>query len=123
MKLHFILHLVLDLFINLKKQIQIPFDESLEKLEKEGILTSNYTFYNKKREPLTESQLCSMNFKCFKKLYLEFELADYEQQHIKNIENKAKFQKKQQISNVEKAVNKKLAKWSKLVKKIQKKPS
>ena len=48
--------------------------KKLEKLEKEGILTSNYTFYNKKREPLTESQLCSMNFKCFKKLYLEFEL-------------------------------------------------
>ena len=60
---------------NLKKQIQIPFDEALEKLEKEGILTSNYTFYNKKREPLTDSQLCSMNFKTFKNIYIEFELA------------------------------------------------
>jgi len=109
---------------NLKKQIQIPFDEALEKLEKEGILTSNYTFYNKKREPLTDSQLCSMNFKTFKNIYLEFELADYTQQHEKNIEHQSKSKQKQQILDMDKkAVSEKLAKLSKRVKKIEKKVS
>lgn len=109
---------------NLKKQIQIPFEESLEKLVKEGILTSNYTFYNKKREPLTESQLCSMNFKCFKNLYLEFELADYEQQHQKNITHKLKTSEKQLILDADKKVlNKKYNKLSKRLRTIEKKVS
>lgn len=109
---------------NLKKQIQIPFEESLEKLVKEEILTPNYTFYNKGKEPLTNTQLCSMNFKLFKNLYLEFELADYEQQHIKNIENKSKSQKKQQISEADKkTINKQFAKLSTRVRKIEKKVS
>lgn len=107
---------------NLKKQIQIPFEESLEKLVKEEILTPNYTFYNKNRESLTESQLCSMNFKTFKNIYLEFELADYTQQHEKNIEHQSKSKQKQQILDMDKkAVSEKLAKLSKQVKKIEKK--
>jgi len=109
---------------NLKKQIQIPFDEALEKLEKEGILTSNYTFYNKKREPLTETQLRSMNFRSFKNLYLEFELADYEQQHQKNITHKLKTSEKQLILDADKkALNKKYNKLSKRVRTIEKKVS
>jgi hypothetical protein len=109
---------------NLKKQIQIPFEKSLEKLEKEGILTSNYTFYNKKREPLTQTQLRSMNFKSFKNLYLEFELADYEQQHQKNITHKLKTSEKQLILDADKkALNKKYKKLSTRVRKIEKKVS
>lgn len=109
---------------NLKKQIQIPFEESLEKLVKEGILTSNYTFYNKKREPLTETQLRLMNFKSFKNLYLEFELADYEQQHQKNITHKLKISEKQLILDADKKVlNKKYNKLSKRVRTIEKKVS
>lgn len=109
---------------NFKKQIQIPFEEALEKLVKEEILTSNYTFYNKKREPLTKTQLRSMSFKCFKELYLEFELADYEQQHQKNIDYKIKSNEKKLILDTDKkTVNKRLTNLSTRVKKIEKKVS
>lgn len=109
---------------NFKKQIQIPFEESLERLVKEEILTNNITFYNKKREPLTESQLRTMNFKIFTKIFLEFELANYEQQHIKNIEYHSKSKEKKKVFDIDKqAVNNKLAKLSKRVKKIEKKVS
>ena len=65
-----------------------------------------------------------MNFKTFKNIYLEFELADYTQQHEKNIEHQSKSKQKQQILDMDKkAVSEKLAKLSKRVKKIEKKVS
>lgn len=107
---------------NFKKQIQIPFEESLERLVKEEIITPNYTFYNQRREPLTDIQIRSMNFKTFKTLFLEFELADYGQQHIKNIEYHSKSKEKKKALDIDrKVVNNKLAKLSKQVKLIEKK--